>query len=71
MPDQQFPIGRRIDLPGHFADVEQDEDDLDDADRDQLAEEFVTPLTDAEVDALAELVRRRTGLAVEGYYGAS
>jgi wyosine [tRNA(Phe)-imidazoG37] synthetase (radical SAM superfamily) len=35
------------------------------------AEEFVTPLTDAEVDALAELVRRRTGLAVEAYYGAS
>jgi wyosine [tRNA(Phe)-imidazoG37] synthetase (radical SAM superfamily) len=35
------------------------------------AEDFVTPLTDAEVDALAELVRRRTGLAVEAYYGAS
>ena len=35
------------------------------------AETFVTPLTNDEVDALAELVRRRTGLAVEAFYGAS
>jgi wyosine [tRNA(Phe)-imidazoG37] synthetase (radical SAM superfamily) len=33
------------------------------------AEPTVTALTDAEVDALAELVRRRTGLAVEAFYG--
>ena len=30
------------------------------------AESFVTPLTNAEVDALVELVRRRTGLAASG-----
>jgi wyosine [tRNA(Phe)-imidazoG37] synthetase (radical SAM superfamily) len=35
------------------------------------AESFVTPLADAEVDALADLVRRRTGLAAEPFYGAS
>jgi wyosine [tRNA(Phe)-imidazoG37] synthetase (radical SAM superfamily) len=35
------------------------------------AEEFVTPLANAEVDALVELVRPRTGLAVEAFYGAS
>lgn len=34
------------------------------------AETFVTPLSNAEVDALAERVRRRTGLAVEAFYGA-
>jgi wyosine [tRNA(Phe)-imidazoG37] synthetase (radical SAM superfamily) len=34
------------------------------------AETFVTPLSNDEVDALAERVRQRTGLAVEGYYGA-
>ncbi len=33
------------------------------------AESFVTPLTNAEVDALTELVRRRTGLPTAGYYG--
>jgi wyosine [tRNA(Phe)-imidazoG37] synthetase (radical SAM superfamily) len=35
------------------------------------AEANVTPLSDAEVDALAELVRERTGLAVEAFYGRS
>ena len=34
------------------------------------AESFVTPLTDAEVDGLVDLVRRRTGLPTVGYYGA-
>ncbi|MCE9552506.1 MAG: radical SAM protein [Planctomycetes bacterium] len=34
------------------------------------AESFVTPLTDAEVDALVDLVRRRTGLPTAGFYGA-
>jgi wyosine [tRNA(Phe)-imidazoG37] synthetase (radical SAM superfamily) len=33
------------------------------------AESYVTPLTNAEVDALVELVRRRTGLPATGYYG--
>jgi len=33
------------------------------------AESFASPLKDAEVDALAELVKKRTGLAVTGYYG--
>ena len=33
----------------------------------QPAESFVTPLTDAEVDALADLVRRRTGLPTAAY----
>jgi wyosine [tRNA(Phe)-imidazoG37] synthetase (radical SAM superfamily) len=33
------------------------------------AESFVTPLTDAEVDALRDLVRERTGLAAESFYG--
>ena len=33
------------------------------------AEGFASPLKDAEVDALAELVKNRTGLAVVGYYG--
>jgi wyosine [tRNA(Phe)-imidazoG37] synthetase (radical SAM superfamily) len=36
----------------------------------QPAESFVAPLTDAEVDSLAELVRSRTGLAVAAFYGA-
>jgi wyosine [tRNA(Phe)-imidazoG37] synthetase (radical SAM superfamily) len=35
------------------------------------AESSVTPLSDAEVDALANLVRRRTGLPAEPFYGAS
>ncbi len=35
------------------------------------AENFVEPLSDAEVDALAALVRQRTGLSVAAYYGAS
>lgn len=35
------------------------------------AESFVTPLTDAEVDAIVELVKRRTGLPVLGFYGAA
>lgn len=33
------------------------------------AKSFVSPLTDAEVDALVALVRRRTGLLAEPYYG--
>jgi wyosine [tRNA(Phe)-imidazoG37] synthetase (radical SAM superfamily) len=33
------------------------------------AEGWVTPLSAAEIDALAELVRRRTGLPVAGFYG--
>ena len=33
------------------------------------AETWATPLTDAEVDALAALVRQRTGLPVAAYYG--
>ncbi len=33
------------------------------------AEAWVTALTRAEVDAIADLVRRRTGLAVTAYYG--
>jgi wyosine [tRNA(Phe)-imidazoG37] synthetase (radical SAM superfamily) len=35
------------------------------------AESFVTALADAEVDALADLVRQRTGLPAEAFYGAS
>jgi wyosine [tRNA(Phe)-imidazoG37] synthetase (radical SAM superfamily) len=35
----------------------------------QPAESFVTPLTDAEVDALTDLVRRRTILPAAAYYG--
>jgi wyosine [tRNA(Phe)-imidazoG37] synthetase (radical SAM superfamily) len=34
------------------------------------AESLASPLSNAEVDAVAELVRRRTGLPVAGYYGA-
>lgn len=34
------------------------------------AESFVTPLSNAEVDALVETVRQRTGLTVEAYYGS-
>ncbi len=34
------------------------------------AESFVTPLPDAEVDAIAELVRSRTGLPAAAFYGA-
>ena len=33
------------------------------------AESFVRPLSPSQVDALVELVRRRTGLEVVGYYG--
>jgi len=33
------------------------------------AESFVAPLSDAEVDALADLVRRRTGLPAAAFYG--
>jgi wyosine [tRNA(Phe)-imidazoG37] synthetase (radical SAM superfamily) len=33
------------------------------------AEAFVSPLGDAEVDGIVELVRRRTGLAAEPFYG--
>jgi wyosine [tRNA(Phe)-imidazoG37] synthetase (radical SAM superfamily) len=33
------------------------------------AESFVTPLTNAEVDVLTDLVRRRTGLPAAAYYG--
>jgi len=35
----------------------------------QPAESFVTPLTDAEVDSIAERVHEETGLATERYYG--
>ena len=35
----------------------------------QPAESFVAPLADTEVDAIAELVRQRTGLAVQAFYG--
>src|SRR5262249_21680608 len=34
-------------------------------------ESYVTPLADADVDALAELVRRRTRLEAASYYGAA
>ncbi|HVU89375.1 MAG TPA: radical SAM protein [Pirellulales bacterium] len=34
------------------------------------AESNVTPLTNAEVDAIVELVRNRTGLSAEGFYGS-
>ncbi|MCE9548767.1 MAG: radical SAM protein [Planctomycetia bacterium] len=34
------------------------------------AESFVHPLSDAEVDALVDRVRRRTGLTTAGFYGA-
>jgi wyosine [tRNA(Phe)-imidazoG37] synthetase (radical SAM superfamily) len=34
-------------------------------------ENYVTPLADAEVDAIVALVERRTGLAARAYYGAS
>lgn len=33
------------------------------------AENWVAPLDNAEVDALADLVRRRTGLPVAAFYG--
>ena len=33
------------------------------------AESFVSAMPDAEVDAIADLGRRRTGLAAEAYYG--
>jgi len=33
------------------------------------AEEWVSPLSNAEVDAIVALVQRRTGLAAEGFYG--
>ena len=36
----------------------------------QPAESFVAPLADAEVDAVAALVRTRTGIETAGYYGA-
>jgi wyosine [tRNA(Phe)-imidazoG37] synthetase (radical SAM superfamily) len=35
------------------------------------AESFVTPLDDTEVDALTDLVRRRTGLTTAAYYGST
>ena len=35
------------------------------------AESFVTPLTNAEVDNLSDLVRRRTGLTTAAFYGTS
>lgn len=34
-------------------------------------ESYVTPLSDAEVDHIAQLVRSRTGLAAEAFYGSS
>lgn len=36
----------------------------------QPAESYVTPLADAEVDAIAALVRERTGLDVAAFYGS-
>lgn len=35
------------------------------------AESYVTPLDDAEVDAIRDLVRTRAGLATESFYGAT
>jgi hypothetical protein len=35
------------------------------------AEDFVAPLADAEVDAIVALVKRRTGLSAEAFYGAA
>jgi wyosine [tRNA(Phe)-imidazoG37] synthetase (radical SAM superfamily) len=35
------------------------------------AETFVTPLQDGEVDAIADLIRRETGLTVEPFYGGT
>ena len=35
------------------------------------AESYVTPLTDAEVDAIVALVKRRTGLAAIAFYGST
>jgi len=35
------------------------------------AESFVTPLSDADVDAIVELVRTRTGLPARAFYGTS
>jgi wyosine [tRNA(Phe)-imidazoG37] synthetase (radical SAM superfamily) len=35
------------------------------------AESYVAPLTDAEVDAIVDLVQRRTRLAAKAYYGTS
>jgi wyosine [tRNA(Phe)-imidazoG37] synthetase (radical SAM superfamily) len=35
------------------------------------AESFVTPLTDAEVDAIVELVKSRTSLPTQAFYGAA
>jgi wyosine [tRNA(Phe)-imidazoG37] synthetase (radical SAM superfamily) len=37
----------------------------------QPAESFVTPLADNEVDAIVDLVRRRTGVPAKAFYGAS
>jgi wyosine [tRNA(Phe)-imidazoG37] synthetase (radical SAM superfamily) len=37
----------------------------------QPTESYVAPLADAEVDAIVELVERRTGLPAKAYYGAS
>ena len=37
----------------------------------QPAESFVTPLADAEVDAIVSLVRSRTGIQAAAFYGAS
>jgi wyosine [tRNA(Phe)-imidazoG37] synthetase (radical SAM superfamily) len=37
----------------------------------QPAESFVAPLADAEMDAIVELVQRRTGLPARAYYGTS
>lgn len=37
----------------------------------QPAESFVEPLRNSEVDAIVDLVRQRTGLPVNGYYGSS
>ena len=33
------------------------------------AEDWVTPLTDAEVEGIVDLVHRKTGVAAEAFYG--
>jgi hypothetical protein len=35
------------------------------------AESYVSPLSDAEVDAIVELVEQRTSLKAEAFYGAA
>ena len=53
------------------AHVAAEQDGADEAAVTRLREEMRLSLADAEVDALAALVRERTGLATEGFYGAA